>query len=658
MTRRWSIPLIAMSCTLLLLCCTTIVAAESPRSTVDPALSVIRIEGYARLIACTVTAEFQCEGNDCTLFVRQVYQIGNGSKSQGAFLSLGLPASSTDLLVLSPLLMGAEGDAIAPVEGSPEYPVVWEVSLGPGAVRNLTLETQHALGARHLVHWMWSGSDLGGWGEIDGVLVQVRLPQPVTDEAVLSATPDVHRFDGRALVWEYELLRDPVQHELLLYAPPTLSALKRLQTDEAYRELAELYGAIDAEAHTSELSVPDHYTEIVGALQAARERDSGDIAAWLNLAAVYRARAEAQPDLRLGYLLLAAQELEHAAEHHPQDLRVTEEMIRIYHAVASEAHSQGDLAAATEYLSKADEAFSTSPPEVTEALAEPRLRLALQLAEQGSASETLNQIGNLLSPAVEQALLHYAPPLLAAHTTVELAPHMRKVTYSLRLYPPTAESTLNQIEGIRHTLHALGRIQTELTASPNTAELIIVVTWDSIDALQQTAHDLVRAIPAEGSLLRVLIAAPWQSNLRSFGIDANLWRTEYIYDESVNLASMQVIWEEALQYAQWRLEELAADTPNDERASLEQQFALMVLHEQDRLWKHLPHNSSWSYYVNYGSTQKAEPNVRAAVLWGQARDLQDSQTVYDWPLIQRIALVSLGVLGIALLVLLLRKPRA
>jgi hypothetical protein len=605
--------------------------------------------GFVQIASCVVVAEVACDETQCQVRVEQTYRLLNRDRLKEAPLRVGLlkVARGEAVRLPTPTLRDGQGTTLQPVGSTAQHSAVWDLRLGRQETKTLVLSYAYPAQASPLVRWGWEMPLLAPWGVLESARVELRLPGYYTDDTFPLLEPRTLRWEGRALVWEYETPKELPTHRVVLIAPPALKRLRDLQAKSAQADLARLYLALQEAAQREGATGVDYFGQAVAAFHAALVANPADVAARVELAQLYRARAEVATSLRLNYLMLAAQELEAALGQRAGDTALADALSRIYYDAALLASQSGDPAGALTYFKKAEVPGATvgQQRDKREDLV---LRWALNLAEQGEASQALAQLEGVLAPAAEEALLRYAPPLTAARTEVEQWPAERVVRYELRLYPPTAKRTLARLQELGERLHALGGLRATLTPAAEAATLEVRVAHRSLAELRQRAAALAGALTNDADLLIALIAAPWQANLLAYDLQRGLWRDLGHYQERIDLRALQAQWEKDAQYTNWQLIEVRNTPAQGERAQIEQRLGLIVLDEQRRVWERLPSGSYWLYRVSYGSGALAPPASSWLLSWGQVRELEVTYPLYHWPTLLKGAgalLVALALVG-------------
>jgi len=618
--------------------------ATGPQVACDLPLVPVDGPGFVKLEACVLAAEMCCEEAGCVLQGRQTYRLHNTDHVEAATLSLGLPARADCETTQMPevTLEDEQGAPLAQIDPSESYNTIWELTLDPNVRKTLVLTSTHPSCDGHFFRWQWEMSPLSLWGTIESTRVSLELPQYTTDDAFLLLEPYSSGFDGRTLWWEYENLANYPPHELIMLSPPTWRQINDLRAGGAHRELADLYKSVQEAAQREQVPFPDHFGQILAELQAAVNAHPEDVATRLELAVLFRARADAVPEMRLNYILLSAEELVAALEQRPEERQLADALSRAYYDAARVASETGDPGGALIYLRKAGAVPGSQVSQEYVNREDLFLRWALSLAKQGKVSEAIGQLDGILSPGAWDALFHYAPPLVSAHTEVELTPARRTVRYTFQLYPISAERTLARIEEVARQLQGVQDCRLGLRLGADSATLELGVAYESPSELAQRASDLREVLSTDVDLVAAFIAAPWQSAPPRYTVRRGFIRDSYHYTEKVDLSLLQDVWEAESEYVQWRLIELRNASPDDERAKLEQSLGLIALREQSWIWEHLPSGSYWTYRVGCGTDPVGASNFDWLVSWGQVRDLQVTYPVHHW---SRIALASLSVAG-------------
>ena len=613
------------------------VAAESG---VDPIVLLPRDSvGFVRLTGHVLDARLRCDEAGCELEIRQRYVLHNRDRVQGKTLQVEL---ATGALPAGLALLDGEGQPLPLLSTSPP---VWELTFGANQIRELRLSYRQSVGREHFVAWQWDMAPLARWGDLDSALLAFHLPWRATDRIILRAEPDNYTFDGQTISWLYEQPSELRPHVLLIYAPPTWQREHKLLASKQHYELALLYEELMQSASDVGLANYDRQGEILAQLQAALQGQPGHLGARQRLADIYRSRGDESPQQRLSYLLLAAHELELALQH-GADESTGEALGAIYYEAAELAKRQGELANALAYLKSARVYLTGTADSNDQQVQDVMLRWGLDLARRGQASQALVQLEGTLSPRVDDLLLRYVPPFRAVQTTVSLDEGARRAQYRFQLYPPSTAKARAHLRYITQRLSSIEGPDVLLTLPQDTdlAILAVSVQFSSLDDLAQKSARIAAALDSAEDLSQAIIAAPWTASVKEYEVVDDLFSQRRAYREQISLGGQARLWQTASQYARWQLVELSDTPARDERDKLEQQLAILALHDQLQIWEQIPPGSYWSYEVR----QRGHTN-RWRVRWGQERVLQVSETLYNWQAIIQACVIA-GALLLAILV--------
>jgi hypothetical protein len=604
--------------------------AVAPQYAEDLTLVPLGGPGFVQLVSCVLVADLSCDGTQCVLRTQQAYQLYNRDHIKEASLRLGLAQVPGEAGTLSTLeLKDSSGAALVPSAGKAQSSI-WEVGLGRDEHKTLHLASTHIIPLAPLLRWRWETSRLNAWGTVEGLRVEFRQTSYLTDDAFLLAEPQGFALDGKRFLWEYESPQTLPRHQLVIISPPIWQQLQTARATGAHNEVARLVQQIQSAAQSAGVPCPDFFYETVAELQAALHANQGDTAARLSLAQVYQDRATAYPDMRLNYLLLAAQELSVAQKQRPEDSEIAGALSRAYAQAATLASEAGDATAALAYLRQAQNVPGTTPSQ-NEQQQIVSLRWALQIAEQGLGSQSWIQIQSLLSAPTQDILLRHAPPLLSAHTEIDLQPNQRTARYHLDLYAPSASKTQARVQELAASLNNLQGCQAAWQSENNAVVLTVQVAYRTVGELQQRADAIVSTISLAQDLVSALVVAPWQTVLHRFTVKPELGRDLYLYSESVDFAPIQETWAKEAEYVRWQLAELRNAAPTDERSQLEQHVAVLVLQEQRQVWERIPSGSYWVLRTTFPVSSPATPQTSWLISWGQARVLETSFPVWHIP---------------------------
>ncbi|OGO05341.1 MAG: hypothetical protein A2Y60_04115 [Chloroflexi bacterium RBG_13_54_9] len=635
--KNWSLVLVLV----FFLCCVP-ASADEQHPPLDVPLLPVDASGSIQLAACTLVVTLSCDDVGCAQKVQQTYQFHNTDRARATALLIGLPEKVDAQLVTipDPMLTDVQGQIIESSSIAAGYQAIWQLNLDPNEYRTLTLSYVHPPTPQHLVRWRWEMSLLSAWGTLEGARVEFKLPQNLTDDAFLQTEPYPFRFDGTTFTWEYENLDTPLPHSLILIAPNTWQRLRELEASGDHYDLALLYLDIHKNAQNEGIPFPGSFDRIAAELEASLQVDPTNLNAQLELAQVYRARAEATSDLQLNYLLLAAQELAQIQAQRPEDVQVAALLSRTYYDAATIASETGDPAGALAYLKKAGEVPGIEPELDPQTERDLMLRWALSLAEQGMASQALAELRDVLSSEMEDSLLRYAPPVTSVQTEVELGPEERVARYTFSPYLPLFEETWIRLSDLAIQLNSVEGCQAVVQMGPDSPILEIRIPYKTKSELAQRSSDLVAALDTNMDMLSAFITAPWQTELLAYTAEHKFLHDRYVYEEQIDLTPLEIIWEEQSQYSRWRLIELQSALAQNEEDQSEQRLALLTQREQRQIWDSLPAASYWIFRVNYGDALQVPPGLSWLVGWGQARQLQIVYPVYHWPVIIPLSLVG------------------
>ena len=617
-------------------CCLAEVAPppEAPLTPLDA-------PGFVQIAACTVRVDVVCDTAPCTVQVEHEYHLRNRDRIKGKVVRLGMAGRAAQTTYPSPIaLENAQGERLEPLKS--ERVPTWVLSLAPNEQRTVRLAYKRPLRSQYLVDWQLDLSPLAAWGVVESIRVELRLPQHATDQALLRIEPSGYDFDGRVLVWESESVEEPPVHTVMLISPPAWSLQNELQSADAHRELAQLYGSIQADGDRLGVPVGDYFGQIVAELHEAITDSPHEVPLRLELAQVYLERASAAGDLRLNYLLLAAQHLVIALEQDPANRDIATRLNGTYFGAAQEAKQRGDPEAAIVYLKRARQvpgARRDSDLDMEELM----LEWALDLAKQGQVVRALDQLQGTLSPATVEALLHYVPPFVSVRTDVALRPGSRRVSYDLMLYPPSAAETLSSLDRIAERLAYVQDLSVVLERDPTnlvSTTLTVKAVYEELADLKDLVLAIVEALDSEEELLHAFLAVPWMGVPETHVLDTHLLCEWCAYREHVDLASLRTTWERESQYVRWRQIELRNKTTTSVQEEMERQLGLLALREQRHLWEQLPSGSYWTYRVTFGQSE-GTPEETWLVRWGQTRTLDFERRSCHWALVLRIGLMVL-----------------
>lgn len=575
--------------------------------------------GFVRLAAYNLEAELICEGEQCRLQSRQTYQLHNRDQIETADLNLVL---SGPLEIAGQIQIYDEQAGHLPAsEGPAAGGRQWPLHLAPDARVTMTY-TRTYPSASPLVIWQPDLAPLADWHDLTSARISLELPASTLDDAFLARTPAPMQIEGDTLVWEYEQPVPPPTLDVALIAPPAWQRVLRYRRQGAHRQLADLLLTLQDAAQERGLDYPDAFAQVVAELDAALESGGPADEIHAQLAELYEARAQSEPDLALEYTLLAAQ---HLAAALPEASSATgaraEELSRLYLDAAQMASQRGDPAAALRYLHKAEE---LAPSEAAAQEAE-RLRMewALELAAQGQTASALRELLPDLPEAQRDILLRYAPPICSAHTWVTTTLAERRVTYRLALYPPSADLAEERLEQLARDLRQSDACRVDLALGADSARLMLSVSHSSLSDLaaqmEAVANQLAPAYQSD--LLSQLLAQPWRHPPSQLGVVQRPLGHQATYREVFDAQGLRDGWQETSDYSEWALIEERARRPEAEAERREHQLLLLALEDQVQVWQDLPGRSLWTYHAALPNGSSIESQRTWQLAWGANSEL-------------------------------------
>ena len=628
-------------------------AAPGPGMSLDIPLRPLGEAPVAELLAYRCTAAVVCEGASCAVHTTQRYQVALLPDVAGTTLRLGLPSGVHDhpTAPLDIALLDEQGTPLAAVAVSPDAGLhaAWEMPLAPGERRTLILTYRHPAAEDPFTIWSWEGGALPAWGTVSAAHVEFVLPQATGDDALVRVAPHRANLDGPRLWWDYEQVGDYAAHYVVAVSPPAWQRLQAWRAQGAHREVAAMLRRLHEAAAEEGVPGVDYMPEVIAELIAATTADPTDTDAHSDLAAVYRARAEELPERRLNYVLLAARALEDArtrAADTSEAERFAEALGRTYLVAAETASAQGDPAGALGYLKLARTAAGELLGGELAQSDELTLRWAVTLAEQGRVTEALDALAGALTPALEDTLLRYAPPLTGARTVVTITPASRRAHYTLDAYPLAVDRVRAQLDEVVTRLGALACCRATLEQQGTALLLTIEVPAATAADMAACQPAILEALSADTELVTALIALPWQAAPGELTWESELWRDRLRFGERIDATPLQELWQSASEYAAWRLVELNNALPGDTRAELERALALAVMREQRQMWEMLPLATHWVYRV--ARAEGAPPDGEWLVAWGHDRQLALDTSLPRWDAIRTACLAAAGLLAMLL----------
>ncbi|MEA3406962.1 MAG: hypothetical protein U9R48_02635 [Chloroflexota bacterium] len=622
-----------MACLLVSLYLPPVALADEPPS--GPCLLPVDAPESIALASYVTTATVVCEGAACELYNTQRYQIQNNDTLASRVVRVASPERPGEHLVIRDVYVRDKaGNALPPTEGDTFQSAVWELALGPNEHREFSLSYVQPLSDTYFLRWRPVLSPVEGWGGAQSAHLTLELPQYAVQSILVHVEPSHYQFDGTKLEWQYGEVESLACHEAVLYAPPTWQRLQALQQSDAqHYALARLYAALEDAAERQGIPYADHYEQMVAHLEAAVKASPQNTEARVDLATLYLERADLAPELSLNYLLLVIQELEKILQYEPQNQQVADRLSRTYYRAAQRAREMDDPGSALTYLKRAGQVPNAPTPYESQELENLRLRLALDLAQKGQVREALTQIQGTVAPETEEALLHYAPPLIGVRTRVDLGPASRFVTYEFQFYPPLASQGQQRLQDVAQRLEALDacRVTLQPNHRANKALLEIQVPFRSPEDLRTCGQAMQGIFSTQDDMISAFVTQPWHVGLQGYDVEVRPWGKRYRYKETVELSRTEELWKQKAQYVRWRLIELRDGAAENEADELRQRLALIALAEQRHAWDQLSSGSYWTYNVRY----EDDSQIAASWLisWGQTRTLEIDHCVRCWSFI-------------------------
>lgn len=608
--------------------------AQAPQTLCEPLLAPVVAPQGITAVAVTVDAELTCEGDACAVRTTQTYHLRNEAPDRPASIRVGLPAVAGGCVAPGPAALTPGGGAsIVPAAPDEAYTAAWEVELPAGATERLILTAAAPVPTRHVTRWLWDGARLTGWGTVEGVRVELRLPALYGHDALLDAQPHRSTFDGYRLAWSYEAVADVPLHAVTLLTPPAAERLGALRAQGAHAELGRLYLEIRGEASEGGWATPDLSAGALAELAMAADADPDDARLARDLAALYLGRESPTPEGRLNDLLLAARELERLRALEPGDEGLRRDLCLTYYRVATAASVAGDPAAALAYLRRAEELGGVDLVPEFGGSEELFLRWALGLARQGQVMEAFAQVADRLRPETRDALLRHAPPLSALRIESVLSPDELALVYHLQPYGPVVEATAARLEELAVLLNAVGPASASVEGDERALRVHLRLPYGSTGELDAARVELAEALGREEDLLAAVLAAPLQGSGADYRLDRLALRERAAHRWEVNLGPLAEQWEAEAEYAGWRIVELDSYRPEVERDRLEQQLALLALREQAAVWEYVPLGAHVVHRLAPALPDGRELAEAPAwtVGWGESRVLEWERSLWNWP---------------------------
>jgi len=521
----------------------------------------------------------------------------------------------------------------------PNSPSEAAVALEPGQTLEITVTYETSPIAGRLVQWAWNLEEFQPWGDLPPMRLVLDLAERITDEVFLVASPSSYALKGSQAVWD---LAAPQAMELVLLAPATWRELANLRMTDDAQALGQLYLDIGSDAAALGLADGGMVAAGIGELLTAVERTPDDATLRTLLVELYAGRADAHPDQRLPYLLLAIEQIE-AIPPSSRTAQITQRLGELSLNAALAAEEAANPSLAFKLLQQAEASLGTElVSQREEALA---LRLALSLAESGRLHEALEAIEGKLSPQTRDALLRYAPPFASVVTTVTVSSETRMAVQSFRLYAPTAEATCQALQEWTTKLDATGAVSAVLTFRGETALLLVEMPWSLPEGPRARFKELLENLDQQ-NLLNAVVRSPWITASDAYTREQTFWRTAIRYQEQVDLRDIGTLWAGGDSLVQWQAVEIEAAFAPGNEPSYEQRLAYRALAEQRDIWRDMPHSSYWIYQIVRDGEGTLEPIGRIA--FGEDGQVIATLVHYNYGRLAIVALVGI-ILMIALL---------
>jgi len=623
----------------------------------EPVLEPIGGRGGIKLSAFSADAHISCADGMCSLTMEQIYWLNNPSTA-AVTLEFGLPAALSSWLPEQPAV-SLNGAALSPTSASDDYSAVWQITLQSDQHAALVLTYQHSFGSSLvLATAVELDSLVNSWGLPEGARVRFVLAETVGDDAVLWMVPFISRFDGRQIIWDYEVPSELIIHQFVLLRPDTWQELQQSMANQDYGRLASLYMQIDQALMELALPQRNYFGQAVAAYHAAIASDPQNDALYIGLARAYHNRAELLPTESLNYALLAAQLLEQAQALSPDNSEVSQELANTYYAIAVASAEQGNQETALLYLSRL---LSEDLPhaESEQDLRTLALRWSVELAEQGNNGIAYEQAQALLPPTTLQLLDDYAPPLTGLETMVTTDPGSRQVSYRIQLYAGTAEIAKTQIDALAVQLRGIMSLDVITITEGTHYDLTLVLRYNTLSEMQQRAAEIRSVMSQDTSILMHLMRVPWDNAPEALRQESGMFRRDTLYREVFDSSKVQPVWDEQSQYSNWRLVETTNPVEGGEMAQLQVRLTTYLLKQQQQVWRQLPASCSWIYRLQMETGSEPQEWILS---FGESRILAIDQTIYNEPLLHRLAFISAAVFLLAVIAILvpwsaLPKPR-
>ncbi|MBC7234714.1 MAG: hypothetical protein H5T69_02650 [Chloroflexi bacterium] len=607
--------------------------------------------GFVQLQACTIEVTIQCGEGGCRARSDHIYRLYNRDRIKPSILYLSA-APAGEIWQGIELRDGA-GHVLPKRSVESDVGPTWEMTLAPDERRTLFFTHEYLLSNGLFTRWQWDMTPLAPWDVIDSVRIKISLPQFMPEDALLWVEPQNYAFNGREIIWDYENLSLYPFHKVAALTPQIWQQMSEWQREGRHLELGRLYQELYRVAQAEGIPMSDPFERTLAEFLAAVEADPAAIEPRLELATLYRARADAagseSGSVGLNYLILSAEQLQAVLGLQPGRSEVAERLAQTYYDAALRARRLGDTAGGLAYLRKAENVpgITSLPAEISSL--DLSLQWALDIAEKGMVSLALSQLADALTPELQDAFLRYAPPFTAARTEVVVGPRERRVSCAFTPYPPVSDRTYTRLQELADAWRTIEGVTVAVTQTMSSGPRILVAVtarYATEEELHRLSDAMQRAIVGDRDLLATLMILPWQKGAGAARWEQTPWSERYRYHERVDLVPAAQVWEHESRYAEWRLVELQSGQPTSERERLEQRLAFLALREQRQVWQRLPSATYWVYRLEW-EPSAGEKNKAWMLSWGQAQDLMVEVVRFRWPFLLR----SIGLLAFILLVL-------
>ncbi len=634
-----------------LLLCSTLqpVSADGDGIRTEPLLEMTEPSDAVKLSAFAANGSIECGSDACDMVMEQTYWLHNESLDAIAALQVGLTKGASEWEV-EQISLTQDGSALTSSEANEFFAAIWQVRLQPNQHATLVVRYKHTLGSDAVIA---ASVELNRivtrWGTPEGARVRFTLSDTVGDDAILWMVPFISQFDGQQVAWDYEVPRELISHQLALIRPDVWRDIKDSTARQDSRKLAALYLQVDEGLQPLGLAERDYFGQALAAYTQAIAQEPNNPELYVELAQAYHIRAGEQSAEGQNYELLATQALEHAYQLAPSDALVAQQLAQSYYAVAVASANQGQQETALNYLEKL-RTSGLPAVESDEMLLTLALRWSVELAEKGYNQVAFDQAQKLLPEATLQMLSEFAPPFTGLETRVEMDGGTRMVTYHMQLYPGTAQRTAAEVEEILERLQGIPGLEITNQPAADSTTITLKLAFNTLSELQQVMSTLSEAIGQENDLLTAALRAPWKSAPEALEQSRAGIKHSLYFREVFNTSSLQPIWEEQSQYAQWRLVEMTNQSEDGELEQLQKRLITILLKQQQRIWRQIPAGCSWEYHISLSTAEAS--GQEWLISWGEDRTLEIDQTYYNQPVLTGLAIASVVVVILAILALL------